>query len=191
MTINPDLNPATVATAGNRRSQTNVARSDRHSIERSVDAGLCQSIADRRDNCGRRGDTRRLANTFGPERRERIWLFDQRGDNRWHVEEGRQQIIGEVAVADHAVNLNDLFHHCHAEALGNTAFDLAHDRQRIECDPDVLGRGDLDDLDQAQLRVNVDHGTVGDERERGVTVALAVLVDLAGLGMAIDGGLVE
>ena len=65
------------------------------------------------------------------------------------------------------------------------------DRQRVERPPDVLRRGDLDHLHQAELDVDVDDGPVGDERERRVAVALAVLVELLGRRMAILDRLVE
>ena len=64
-------------------------------------------------------------------------------------------------------------------------------RQRVERPPDVLRRGDLDDLDQAELGVDVDDGAVGDERERGVAVALTVLVELLGRPVVVLDGLVE
>ena len=65
------------------------------------------------------------------------------------------------------------------------------DRQRVERAADVLGGGDLHDLDQAELGVDVDDGAVGDERERGVAVALAVLVEVLGRAMVVLEGLVE
>ena len=68
-----------------------------------------------------------------------------------HVEERRQQVVGEVAVADHAVDLDDLLHHGQPEPLGDAALDLAGDRQRVERPADVLGRRDLHHLHQAEL----------------------------------------
>ena len=62
------------------------------------------------------------------------------------------------------------------------------DRQRVEGPADVLGGGDLHDLHQPELDVDVDHGAMGDERERRVAVALAVLVELLGrLVVVLDG----
>ena len=46
--------------------------------------------------------------------------------------------------------------------------------------PDVLGGRHLHHLDQAEVGVDVDDRPVGDERERGVAVALALLVELLG-----------
>ncbi len=121
----------------------------------------------------------------------RIGLLDQRGDDVGHVEERRQQVVGEVAVADHPVDLDDLLHHRQPEALGDAALDLAEHRQRVQRPADVLRRGDLHDLDQAQLGIDVDDGAVGDEGERRVAVALAVLVEFLGRRMAVLDGLVE
>ena len=64
-------------------------------------------------------------------------------------------------------------------------------RQRVERPPDVLRGGDLDHLDQAELGVDVDDGAVGDERERRVAVALAVLVEVLGRAVVVLDGLVE
>ena len=64
-------------------------------------------------------------------------------------------------------------------------------RQRVERPPDVLRRGDLHDLDQAELGVDVDDGAVGDERERGVAVALPVLVEVLGRPVVVLDGLLE
>ena len=66
---------------------------------------------------------------LAPSGRVRVGLFDQRGQHRRHVEERRQQVVGEVAVADHAVDLDDLLHHGEPQALGDAAFDLADHRQ--------------------------------------------------------------
>ena len=64
-------------------------------------------------------------------------------------------------------------------------------RQRVERPADVLRGGDLDDLDEAELGVDVDDGAVGDERERRVAVALAVLVELLGRPVVVLDGLLE
>ena len=121
----------------------------------------------------------------------RVRLFDQRCDDVGHVEKGREQIVREVAVADHAVDLDDLLHHGQAEPLGDPTFDLAEHGQRIECPSHVLRRGDLDDLHEAQLGIDVDDGAMGHEGERRVAVALAVLVEIFGRRMAVLDGLVD
>ena len=64
-------------------------------------------------------------------------------------------------------------------------------RQRVERPPDVLRRGDLHDLDQPELGVDVDDGAVGDEGERRVAVALPVLVEVLGRAVVVLDGLVE
>ena len=64
-------------------------------------------------------------------------------------------------------------------------------RQRVERTPDVLRGGDLHHLDQPELGVDVDDGAVGDERERRVAVALAVLVEFLGRRVVVLDGLVE
>ena len=62
---------------------------------------------------------------LGAERRLRVGLLDERGDDVGHVEERRQQVVGEAGVADAAVDLDDLLHHRQPEALGDAALDLA------------------------------------------------------------------
>ena len=108
-----------------------------------------------------------------------------------HVEHRRQQVVGEAGVADPPVDLDDLLHHRQPEALGDAALDLAEHRQRVERPPDVLGGGDLHHLHQPELGVDVDHGAVGDEGERRVAVALAVLVEVLGRAVVVLDGLVE
>ena len=63
--------------------------------------------------------------------------------------------------------------------------------KRVERIADVLRRGDLDDLDQAELRVDIDDRAVGDEGECRVAVALAVLVEFLGLGVVVLDRLVD
>ena len=55
--------------------------------------------------------------------------------------------------------------------------------QRVERPPDVLGGRHLHDLHETELGIDVDDGAVGDERERDVAVALAVLVEVLGGSM--------
>ena len=109
----------------------------------------------------------------------------ERGHDVGHVEERRQQVVGEAGVADPAVDLDDLLHHGQPQALGDAALDLAEHRQRVERPADVLGGGDLHDLDEAELRVDVDDGAVGDEGERHVAVALTVVVELLGRAVVV------
>ena len=70
-------------------------------------------------------DARRLADALGAERRLRVGLLDERGHDVGHVEERRQQVVGEAGVADAPVDLDDLLHHRQPEALGDAALDLA------------------------------------------------------------------
>ena len=71
----------------------------------------------------------------------------------------------------------DLLHQRQAHALRAAAVDLAEDRLRVDRPADVLGAGQLDHLDQAELDVDVDDGPV---RREGV---LHVRVALPGLGV--------
>ena len=64
-------------------------------------------------------------------------------------------------------------------------------RQRVERPADVLGGGDLHHLHQPELGVDVDDGAVGDEGERRVAVALAVLVEVLGRAVVVLDRLVE
>ena len=49
----------------------------------------------------------------------------ERRDDVGHVEQRRQQVVGEAGVADPPVDLDDLLHHRQPEALGDAALDLA------------------------------------------------------------------
>ncbi len=49
--------------------------------------------------------------------------------HRWHVEHGRQQVVGEAGVADPTVGEDDLLHHGQPETLGDAALDLPDDAQ--------------------------------------------------------------
>ena len=149
------------------------------------------ACADGGDDRRRHGDARRLAGALGPERRQRVRLLDQRRQHVGHVEERRQQVVREAGVADDTVDLHDLLHHRQAEALRDAALDLPDHGQRVERPADVLRRGHLDDLDESQLGVDVDDGAMGDEGERRVAVALAVLVQLLGRAVVELDGLVE
>ena len=77
------------------------------------------------------------------------------------------------------------------DALGDPALDLALDGERVERLAHVLGRGDLDDADEAELDVDVDHRAVRGEGEREVRVALAVLVQRHGAPRAVLAGLLD
>ena len=60
-------------------------------------------------------------------------------------------------------------------ALGAAAVDLAGHRLGVHRLADILGAGQLDDLDQAKVDVDVDHRAVRRERVLDVRGALASL----------------
>ena len=96
--------------------------------------------------------------------------------HRRHVEDGRDEVVGERGVADPTVDDLDLLHECQPETLGSPAFDLALDGDRIDGLADVLRGRQLDDANQPELGVDVDDGAVCGVRERHVRVALSPLV---------------
>ena len=118
-------------------------------------------------------------------------MLDQRGQHRRHVEERRQEVVREVSVANDAIDLNDLLHHRQSQPLGDSAFDLADDRERVEGSTHVLGGRDLHHLDQAEIWVDINDCPVGNEGERGVGIALTVLINLRGRRMPVLNGLVD
>ena len=67
----------------------------------------------------------------------------------------------------------DLLHQRQPEPLGGAAVDLALQRDAVHDPADVLDRGQLDHLDQAELDVHVDDGPVYAQGELDVGVALA------------------
>ena len=93
------------------------------------------------------------------------------------VERGRDEVVGERRVADPPVVDHDLLHQRQADALGDAALELAEQLERVQDPADVLGGGEVDQADEAELGVDVDHGPVGGEGERHVGVALAVVVE--------------
>ena len=60
--------------------------------------------AQRRDDGGRRGDGRRLADALQPVRRLRVGVLEHLDAHRRHVEDRRDQVVGEGRVADLAVD---------------------------------------------------------------------------------------
>ena len=75
----------------------------------------------------------------------------------------------------------DLFHHSEPQALRGATLELALHGERVDRLADVLRRRELDDFDQPELGVHVDHRAVRGERE------LHVRVGLAGLGIEAIG----
>ena len=116
-------------------------------------------VADRRPR-RRRDDRRRLADPLDAVRRVRLGILDEHGHDRRHVERGRDQVVGEARVRDHAVARLDLLHQREPEALRGAALDLALDRLRVDRAPDVLRGPDPDDPRQAELDVDLDHDRI-------------------------------
>ena len=115
-----------------------------------------EGIVDRGDDRRCHRDTRRLTDALGPERRDRIALLDERDQHRWHVGDGRNQVVGERGIPDDAIGLDDLLHDRETQALGDPALDLTDDRQWVQGDPDILSGGDLHHSEETKFRVDID-----------------------------------
>src|SRR5690606_27160242 len=90
-------------------------------------------------------------------------------------ENGRDEVVGERRIADHASVGPDLLHHGQTESLRRTALDLPDDRLRVERLADVLYAVERDHLDQAEFGVDVDDRAVGGEAVLHMGIALAGL----------------
>ena len=114
------------------------------------------------------------------------------GHDVGRVEAGRQQVVGEAGVADAAVDrwtISSITASPSPWAMPPSIWPMH--RQRVERPPDVLGGGHLHHLHQPELDVDVDDGAVGDEGERGVAVALTVVVEVLRRAVVVLDGLVE
>ena len=148
----------------------------------SVSAGR---RAHRGDDRGGRCDRRRLGDAVEPVGRVRLGELEDLGAHRRHVEDRRNQVVGEGGVAKAAVGELDLLHQREPEPLGDPALDLPLHRDRVDGPADVLRGGDLDHPHQPELDIDVDHGAVRRERKRQVSIALAVLVERECLARAV------
>ena len=69
----------------------------------------------------------------------------------------------------------DVFlHQRHADALRDAAFDLAFDEQRVDRLADIMGGGDLEQLDRAEADVDLELGDLRAEAVDGIGLALAL-----------------
>ena len=88
-----------------------------------------------------------------PHRADRVGLFDEDGvDLRRSPAEDQivMQVLGTAG---------DVFlHQRHAEPLGNAALDLAGGQKRIDHPPQIMRRGDADDLHRAKPQIDLDLG---------------------------------
>src|SRR5207249_6688885 len=88
-------------------------------------------------------------------------------------------------------------HHRQAEALGGAALELALHGEWVDRLADVLRGGELDDLDQSELGIDVDHCAMRRKCELHVNVRLARLrVEMLGgprmeLACLLDHGVTE
>ena len=100
-----------------------------------------------------------------------------RRDHERDVEDRRDQVVGERAIADLAALELELLHQRQAEPYRRPALDLSLRPLRVDHPTGVLRRRDLDDAGEPELLVDVDHGALGDEREGDVDLALALGVE--------------
>src|SRR5699024_3082970 len=112
--------------------------------------------------------------------------------HRRHVQHGRNEVVGERRVADLPARGLDLLHDRQAQPLRGPTLDLAEHGLRIHGLADVLGTVERDDLDEPEIRVDVDDGTVGGEAVLHVRGSLSGFpVDRLGRAVSPLDGLVE
>src|SRR5690606_15052510 len=95
-------------------------------------------VMDRVEDRRRRRHQRRLADTLGAIRAERLRILDQDAFDRWNVAEGRDQIVVQIFGTAGDV----LLHQGEAEALRDAAVDLAFDLRRVHGAADIVGGDD-------------------------------------------------
>src|SRR5579872_5013790 len=105
---------------GSAAGQGDVLQPDGHPIERQPGGGA----HGRRDRRSRR-EGRRLAHAAQPVRRRRVRVLEDLHAERRHVQDRRQQVVGEGRIADLPVLGDDLLQQRQAEALGRSALQLA------------------------------------------------------------------
>ena len=118
-------------------------------------------------------------------------MLDHVRDHRRHVQDRRQQVVGERRVQHPAALELDLLHHGEAEALRDAALDLTHDGDGVDRLPDVLRGRHLHHLHQAGLAVDVDDGAMDGEQERHMAVVLRGLVQCLRGPMPVHDGLLD
>ena len=147
--------------------------------------------AQRRGDGGRRGDVGRLADALQPVRRLGVGVLEHLDAHRRHVEDRRQQVVGEGRVEDLAVPDLDLLEQRQPQPLRAAALDLALERLGVHGLAHLLDGGQLDHAHEPQLGVDVDHRAVGREGVLHVRVALAVLVEAVRRAVAPLDGLLD
>ena len=117
----------------------------------------------------------------------RLGVLHDLRHHRRHVQERRQQVVGERGVPDHAVLDLKLLQDGQADPLGGTPFELSLHALRVDGPPHLGHGGHLHHADQPQLLVDLDHGALRGEGELRVRIALAVLVEGRGGAVVMDG----
>jgi hypothetical protein len=133
-----------------------------------------------------------------PEARERLGqtlvrlgLLDEDRFDRRHVQDRRDQVVGERRVADVAVLELDLLHQGEPEPLGRAAFDLSVHALRVEGPPHVLRRRDLHHPDQPEILVDVHDRALRGEGEADVDVALSAGIERLRLAVVVHARLLD
>ena len=113
-----------------------------------------------------------LAKAFRPHRADGIGFFDEDCVDDRHVARRRDQIVVQILGM-----AGDIFlHQRHAETLGDAALDLPSGEKRVDHPPEIMRRGDADDLDLAKLQVDLDLGDLRAITIHGIRGPLAILV---------------
>ena len=125
-----------------------------------------------------------FAQTLGTVGAMGIGHFHDDRVDRGNVAHGRDQIIMQVFGAARNVFL----HQRHAEPLRDAALHLPFDQQRVDCAPDIMGGGEMQRADEAELQVNRHRHQMRRIAELGIGRALPVGIQRAGQRIVAFGG---
>src|SRR3954451_24240396 len=127
---------------------------DGHAAQRQT-ARLPDRGGGRRTGRDRRG----LTDAAHAVWRVRVGVLEYLALHRWHVENGRDQVVGERRVPDHAVLHYDLLHQGEAHALRAPALDMPDDGGRAARHADVLPGVECHAVDRPEFAIDIHHRT--------------------------------
>src|SRR5437667_82573 len=148
-------------------------------------------VTQRRQDRGGGDDGGWFTGTFGAERHAGFGFLDEHGDDGWHVEDGRDEVVGKRRVADPAIFELDLLHQCQTKPLRGAALDLARDALRVDGTSNILRRRNLHDAHEAEVFVDFHDGTLRGKHQRDVWIALPGPIERGGFAMTVDAGLLD
>ena len=133
-------------------------------------------VADGGEDGGGGGDEDVLAEALGAEGAFGVGFLDEDRGDLGDVADGGDEVVVQVLGAAGEVFL----HQREADALGDAAFDLAFGEGGVDGAAEVVGGGELEELDGAEGGVDGELGDLGAVAVDGVGDALAVGVEGGG-----------